>query len=72
MLTPLRRALAAHLTAILMFRIPCPKTDMALLAEGENASLGSYIHDPPDGGQKVQTSSSGTTNTSSSETLDQP
>lgn len=35
MLTPLRSALAAHLTAILMFRVHASKTDMALLAEGE-------------------------------------
>ena len=55
MLTTLRSALAAHLTAILMFRVHAPRTDMALLAEGEKPFLGSYKHDPPDGGQEVQT-----------------
>ena len=35
MLTTLRSALAAHLTAILMFRVHASKTDMALLAGGQ-------------------------------------
>jgi len=43
------------LTSILIFRAHASKTDMALLAEGEKPSLGRYKHDPPDGGQEIQT-----------------
>ena len=55
MLIPLRSTLAAHPTAILMFRVHASKSHMALLTEGEKRFSGSYKHDPPDGGQKVQT-----------------